>query len=113
MSTYWNDLPPLEDITETLDILPIEKFTDKDIEEFKMSILYFIEDFVLHNIKLYKDKYYEDIVFDSIYSIVTDAYQEVLFANNYDIDIKLNSAGQLEDIKLVIMETETYEGDDE
>ena len=33
--------------------------------------------------------------------------------NNYDIDIKLNSAGQLEDIKLVIMETETYEGDDE
>ena len=33
--------------------------------------------------------------------------------NNYDIDIKLNSAGQLEDINLVIMETETYEGDDE
>ena len=33
--------------------------------------------------------------------------------NNYDIEIKLNSAGQLEDIKLVIMETETYEGDDE
>jgi len=33
--------------------------------------------------------------------------------NNYDIDIKLNSAGQLEDIKLVIMETETYENDDE
>ena len=33
--------------------------------------------------------------------------------NNYDIDIKLNSAGQLEDIKLVIMETETYESDDD
>ena len=33
--------------------------------------------------------------------------------NNYDIDIKLNSAGQLEDIKLVVMETETYEDDDE
>ena len=33
--------------------------------------------------------------------------------NNYDIDIKLNSAGQLEDINLVIMETETYEVDDE
>ena len=33
--------------------------------------------------------------------------------NNYDIDIKLNSAGQLEDINLVIMDTETYEGDDE
>tara|TARA_R100000963_G_C4594037_1_gene70196 strand:+ start:153 stop:536 length:384 start_codon:yes stop_codon:yes gene_type:complete len=33
--------------------------------------------------------------------------------NNYDIDIKFNSAGQLEDMSLVIMETETYEGDDE
>ncbi len=27
--------------------------------------------------------------------------------NNYDIDIKLNGAGQLENIKLVVMETET------
>ena len=33
--------------------------------------------------------------------------------NNYDINIKFNSAGQLEDMSLVIMETETYEGDDE
>ena len=33
--------------------------------------------------------------------------------NNYDIDIKFNSAGQLEDMSLVIMETETYESDDE
>ena len=33
--------------------------------------------------------------------------------NNYDVDIKLNSAGQLEDINLVIMETETYEDDNE
>jgi len=33
--------------------------------------------------------------------------------NYYDISIELNSAGQLEDMKLVVMETETYEGDDE
>ena len=33
--------------------------------------------------------------------------------NNYDINIKFNSAGQLEDMSLVIMETETYESDDE
>ena len=29
--------------------------------------------------------------------------------NNYDINIELNDAGQLEDIKLVILETETAE----
>jgi hypothetical protein len=33
--------------------------------------------------------------------------------NYYDISIELNNAGQLEDMKLVVMETETYEGDDE
>ena len=33
--------------------------------------------------------------------------------NNYDINIKLNGAGQLEDMNLVVMETENYEGDDE
>ena len=33
--------------------------------------------------------------------------------NNYDIDIKLNGAGQLEDIKLVVMETETDGANDE
>ena len=27
--------------------------------------------------------------------------------NNYDINIELNAAGQLEDMKLVILETET------
>ena len=32
--------------------------------------------------------------------------------NNYDVNIKFNSAGQLEDMSLVVLETETYEGDD-
>ena len=29
--------------------------------------------------------------------------------NNYDINVKLNSDGQLEDMSLVVVETETYE----
>ena len=32
--------------------------------------------------------------------------------NNYDINIKLNSDGQLEDMNLVVMETETHEESD-
>ena len=31
---------------------------------------------------------------------------------NYDINVKLNSAGQLEDMNLVVMETETHEESD-
>jgi hypothetical protein len=31
--------------------------------------------------------------------------------NNYDVNIKLNSAGQLEDMNLVVLETETFEED--
>ena len=33
--------------------------------------------------------------------------------NNYDVNIKLNSAGQLEDINLVVLETETFEEDND
>ena len=33
--------------------------------------------------------------------------------NNYDINIKLNSAGQLEDMNLVVLETETFEEDND
>ena len=32
--------------------------------------------------------------------------------NNYDINVKLNSSGQLEDMNLVVMETETHEESD-
>ena len=32
--------------------------------------------------------------------------------NNYDINVKINSAGQLEDMNLVVMETETHEESD-
>ena len=32
--------------------------------------------------------------------------------NNYDFNVKLNSAGQLEDMNLVVMETETHEESD-
>ena len=32
--------------------------------------------------------------------------------NNYDINVKINSAGQLEDMNLVVMETETHEDSD-
>ena len=31
--------------------------------------------------------------------------------NNYDIDIKLNGAGQLEDLNLIVLETETHESE--
>ena len=33
--------------------------------------------------------------------------------NNYDVNIKLNSAGQLEDMNLVVLETETFEEDND
>ena len=35
-----------------------------------------------------------------------------MLINNYDINVKLNSAGQLEDMNLVVMETETHEESD-
>ena len=60
-NTYWNDLQILKDIQDDL-IIEENKYTDKDIEEFKEGIMYFIDDFINQNIKLYKEYDFENIV---------------------------------------------------
>ena len=60
MTTYWSDLQGLHNIIDVLEPEKEEPFNDKDIEQFKESVQYFIEDFVDSNIKLYKKKYFDD-----------------------------------------------------
>ena len=46
MTTYWNDLKALEDLTEKITAPIEEPYNDHDIEQFKESVQYFIEDFI-------------------------------------------------------------------
>ena len=41
--TKWNDLPKLEDIK---DIFTLKKINNKNIEDFKESIYYFVEEYM-------------------------------------------------------------------
>ena len=57
MSTYWNDLSVLEDISKEIETNAKEdiNYNDNDIDDFKESIMYFIEDWINSNIKLFKE----------------------------------------------------------
>ena len=76
MSTYWDDLQTLQDISHLL--IPeksiIESYNDKDIEDFKESVQYFIQDFIDNNIKLYKKKDFEQIMYDALYELIVPIY---------------------------------------
>ena len=61
MTTYWDDLQILVDISDLVgeealsDNEEHTQLNDKDIADFKESMQYFIQDFIDVNIKLYKN----------------------------------------------------------
>ena len=48
----WNDLPILENIKDTFNL---KKANNKNIEDFKESIYYFVEEYLKDNIRVYED----------------------------------------------------------
>ena len=85
MITHWNDLQQLTDIQHKL-IVQENSYTDKDIEEFKESILYFIDDFINQNIKLYKKYDFETILFESLHQTIIDAYSHIIDNLSSDLE---------------------------
>ena len=92
MITYWNDLQNLHDIQNQL-IIEEKKhnnYTDKDIEEFKESISYFIQDFIDNNIKLYKEYDFENIICASLYQTISETYFGLLNQLDSEFDLEYN-----------------------
>lgn len=87
MNTYWNDLPKLTDIQNDL-IIQENNYTNKDIDEFKEGILYFIDDFINQNIRLYKEYDFETILFEEIYDIVSQTYSSIIDDSNIDFSLE-------------------------
>ena len=74
---YWNDLKPLKDLFDNLTVnenKPSKKEIEKEIEDFKESIQYFIHDIVMANILLYKeyefDKKIKELTTNNIWEII-------------------------------------------
>ena len=90
--TYWNDLKGLRDISEELEVEVDVKLDNEDIDDFKETISYFIDDWVNSNIDLYKEYKFEQIMYEAIYEIVVDAYWFVLDDLNLDLEATIFDA---------------------
>ena len=100
MTTHWDDLHILVDISDVimeeviLDDEDNQHFTNKDIEDFKESVQYFIQDFITNNINLYKDKHFENIMYDALYDIIYISYGTIL--DKYDFDLEYHIYDSME-----------------
>ena len=87
MTTYWNDLAVLKDISKQIEESAIEdvNFDDNDISDFKESVQYFIDDWINANIKLYKDYHFEQIMYDSLYDVILNNYGFMIDDLHFDL----------------------------
>ncbi len=88
MVTYWNDLAVLKDISKEIEesATEIVHYTDNDIDDFKESVMYFIEDWINSNIKLFKEYDFEQIMYESIYTLITMNYGMIAYDLGFDIE---------------------------
>ena len=97
MSTYWNDLSVLHDISKEIEDAAIEhvNFDDNDIDDFKESVLFFIDDWINGNIKLYKEYDFEQIMYESIYEIIVSNYGFMIDDLNFDLESNIFDAMEI------------------
>jgi len=97
MATYWNDLAILKDISEEIEQSATENinYNDSDIDDFKESVSYFIEDWINSNIKLFKEYDFEQIMYESIYTLITSNYGMVAYDLGFDIESHIFDAMEI------------------
>ena len=87
MSTFWNDLPCLENIVQNFNV---KKFNNKNIEDFKESIMFFIDDYIKSKPRDYEVYKFRKILNSSIYNIIVQTYGCIVDSISLSIDIVLN-----------------------
>jgi len=80
----WHDLPPLENIKDTF---TIKKANNRNIEDFKESIYYFIDEYLKDNIRVYEDYHFLETVYQDIYNIIINTYgDEIIDSFSISLD---------------------------
>ena len=88
MPTNWNDLGALIDITESFNA---PKINIQEIEDDLKETLYlFLKEFISDNINMYKDPYFEDILYNYLYSKYIEFYRE-LIENDEQVNCIINN----------------------
>ena len=88
MTTYWNDLSILKDVSKEIEESATEQeyFNNDDIDDFKESISYFIEDWINAHIKLYKEYDFEQIMYESLFGVISENYGFMVDSLNFDLE---------------------------
>tara|TARA_A100001011_G_C14307517_1_gene843875 strand:- start:2464 stop:3837 length:1374 start_codon:yes stop_codon:yes gene_type:complete len=90
MTTFWNDLPPLEDISNTLKVNTNKFYNTIDCDDLKESIDIFLDEFLNSNIHIYKEYNFNSIVSDYLLETVLITYGNIVLDLNVDINIIIN-----------------------
>ena len=82
---HWNDLQPLKDILDDIEA-PNTVVDNKDIEDFKESVCYIVDDVINNNIQMYSDKHFDELLFETVLENVKKSYWEII--NIFDFDVE-------------------------
>ena len=83
---HWNDLQPLKDILDDIQAPPNTVVNNKDIEDFKESVCYIVDDVINNNIHIYSNKHFDELLFESVLENVNKSYWEII--NLFDFDVE-------------------------
>tara|TARA_B100001093_G_scaffold520387_1_gene615349 strand:+ start:4735 stop:6108 length:1374 start_codon:yes stop_codon:yes gene_type:complete len=97
MTTYWNDLEVLNDISKEIEKTAEDKndYNDNDVADFKEGLQYFIDEWITSNIKLYKEYHFEEIMYDSLYTIILSNYGFMIDDLNFDLETNIFDAMEI------------------
>jgi len=86
MQVCFNDLINLEDLFDQITPTTYNDINDSDIEDFKESIQYFIDDYVDTHIESYKEKGFETMMFEDLYILIKQAYGDISIDDYFKSD---------------------------
>ena len=97
MTTYWNDLAVLNDISKEIEESAVDnnEYNDNDIADFKEGLQYFIHEWLTSNIRLYKEYDFENIIYESLYNIILSNYEFMINDLNFDLESNIFDAMQI------------------
>ena len=82
---FWNDLQTLKDVLDEIEP-PNTVVNNKDIEDFKESVCYIVDDVINNNIYIYSDKHFDELLFETVLDIVKKSYWDIIGLFNFDIE---------------------------
>jgi len=76
-NVFCNDLKQLKDIIDDIKATEIQ-ITEKDIDDFKESICYFVHDILTNNIQIYTNKHFDEILFEEVLYTISNTYYNII-----------------------------------